>query len=151
MIMSFAYQSAARAYANVCLETDVSSVEPAHLIVMLYNGALLSIARARQHMAAKDIQRKGEAVSKAVQIIDEGLKASLEVRRGGDLARQLWQLYEYMCRRLLLASLHNDPAGFDEVTKLLSDLKDAWSRLDLEGARVSTDNIVPLTHRNEQR
>jgi len=149
--MSFAYQSAARAYASVGLETDVSSVHPAQVIVMLYEGALLAIARARQHMIARDIQQKGDAISKAVQIIDEGLKASLELKNGGDLARQLWQLYEYMCRRLLLASLNNDPSGLDEVTNLLADLKDAWSSLEAQAARVPAGAVVPLASRLEQR
>jgi flagellar protein FliS len=150
--MSFAYQSVARAYANVGLETEVSTVDPAHLIVMLYEGALLSIARAGHHMQNRDVQRKGEAVSKAIQIIDEGLKASLEIQRGGDLARQLWQLYEYMCRRLLLASVNNEQDGFDEVTRLLSDLKEAWSSLGRHAAAgMSVGNIVQMTTRTELR
>lgn len=142
--MSFAYQSVARAYASVGLETDVSSVDPARLVIMLYDGALLAIARARKHMLARDIGGKAEAVSRAVQIIDEGLKASLDLRYGGDLSRQLWQLYEYMCRRLLLASVNNDPAGLDEVARLLSDLNEAWMRLSSGGTGPRDGNVVPL-------
>ena len=142
--MSFAYQAASRAYASVGLETDVTTVEPAKLIVMLYDGALLSIAKAREHMLARDIARKGDAIGKAVRIIDEGLKASLDVRVGGELSRQLWQLYEYMCRRVLLASIHNDPTGLDEVTRLLSDLKDAWCKITPGTAPVLSGNGVPL-------
>ncbi len=149
--MIYSNQSAARAYASVGLETDVASVEPAQLIVMLYDGALLSIARARQHMTERNIQKKASSISKAVQIIDEGLKASLEVRRGGDLARQLWQLYEYMCRRLLLASVNNDVSGLDEVTRLLTDLKDAWSQLAPAAVPVLGGNVVPLQSRFDKR
>ena len=149
--MSFAFQTASRAYASVGLETDVSTVEPVQLIVMLYDGALLSIAKAREHMLAHDIARKGESVGKAVRIIDEGLKASLDVRVGGELGRHLWQLYEYMCRRVLLASIHNDPAGLDEVTRLLSDLKDAWCRITPGTMPVLSGNVVPLAARMDQR
>ncbi|MDH4190149.1 MAG: flagellar export chaperone FliS [Betaproteobacteria bacterium] len=120
----------ARAYASVGLETGVLAADPHRLIDMLYEGALLSIARAQVHMAAGHIAEKGAAVSRAVQIIDEGLKASLNLEAGGGLAQQLWQLYGYMARRLLLASLRNEAAGFDEVTRLLKDLRDAWRQID---------------------
>ena len=148
--MNFAYHSAARAYADVSLETDVGSLQPSRLIVMLYDGALLAIARGRKAMQARDLALKGESISKAIQIIDEGLKASLEVRQGGDLARQLWQLYEYMCRRLLLASIHQDLAALDEVTRLLSDLKQAWVELDERDPPVRADNVVPLALSNRR-
>lgn len=128
--MSLAFQSAARAYASVGLETDVASHDPAQLVVMLYDGALLCVGRARQALQRKDIAAKGEFISRALQIIDEGLKASLDLDHGNDLARQLWQLYEYMCRRLLQASMKNDVKALTEVERLLTDLKEAWATLE---------------------
>jgi flagellar protein FliS len=122
---------AAQAYAKVGLETGVSALPPHKLIAMLYEGALLAIGEARAHMqAGGDPQAKGGAISKAIQIIDEGLKASLDQRAGGTLAAQLWQLYEYMSRRLLLASLRNEVAGLDEVERLLRDIKEAWEQIE---------------------
>lgn len=142
--MSFAYQSAARAYASIGLETAVPSAEPHQLICMLYEGALVSISQAKQHLMKKDIPAKGMAVSKAVQIIEEGLKASLDLRAGADLARQLWQLYEYMSRRLLLASLNNEVAGMDEVLRILGDLKEAWESIDPRAAGAQNATVLPL-------
>jgi len=128
--MSIYFMNGVRAYANVALESDVGSGSPHSLIQMLYEGALISIARARACMTNGDVAGKGAAMSRAVQIIEEGLKASLNVREGGELAQQLWQLYEYMCRRLLLASLRNETDGLDEVSGLLRELKDAWERIE---------------------
>jgi len=144
MPMSLAFQSAARAYASVGLETDVASHDPAQLVVMLYDGALLCVGRARTAMLARDTAQKGEFLSRALQIIDEGLKASLDLEHGNELARQLWQLYEYMCRRLLLASMKNDVRALDEVTRLLSDLKEAWA--GIESSRPAA-NVLPLHRR----
>jgi flagellar protein FliS len=142
--MSFTYQSAARAYANIGLETGVPTAEPHQLICMLYEGALVAIAQSKRHMQNKDIPAKGMAVSKAVQIIEEGLKASLDLRAGGDLARQLWQLYEYTSRRLLLSSLNNDTSGIDEVQRILADLKEAWESIDPKAPVAKGATVLPL-------
>jgi flagellar protein FliS len=125
----FSRAAAVRAYANVGLETGVQSAHPHRLIAMLFDGALLAVARARQAMAAKDVAARGAAISKAIQIIDEGLKASL-VDTGSELASNLRALYEYMGRRLLFASLKNDAGALDEVTRLLTDIKEAWNAIE---------------------
>ena len=121
------YAMAAKAYAKVGLETGVSSADPHRLILMLYDGAILSVRKAQTHLRARNIAGKGEAASKAIQIIEEGLRASLDRNVGGAIALQLDSLYEYMCHRLLMASMGNDPIGFSEVAQLLCDLRDAWA------------------------
>src|SRR5262249_12681598 len=65
----------------------------------------------------------------AIQIIEEGLRASLDRKAGGDIAKQLDSLYDYMCQRLLAASVANDPAPMAEISKLLADLRETWSAL----------------------
>jgi flagellar protein FliS len=125
----FSSASAVRAYANVGLETDVNSAHPHRLIEMLFDGALLALARARQGMMAKDIAARGAATSKAIQIINEGLKASL-IHNGGELASNLHALYDYMGHRLLFATLKNDLGAINEVSRLLTELKDAWNAIN---------------------
>lgn len=125
----FSSAAAVRAYANVGLETDVNSAHPHRLIALLFDGALLALARARHGMVMKDIAARGSAISKAIQIIDEGLKAAL-VDGGGELAANLRALYDYMGRRLLFASLKNDLGAVDEVSRLLTELKEAWNAID---------------------
>ncbi len=137
--MNIYHMSGARAYARVGLETGAEGADPHRLIAMLFEGALMSVALARKHMLAREIEAKGMAISRAVQIVDEGLKASLNLDAGGGLAQQLWQLYEYIGRRLLLASLRNEPEGLDEVTRLLRDLKEAWDQID---PKVNAANAV---------
>ncbi len=118
--------SAVKAYARVGVETDVASANPHKLILMLFEGARLAVTTAKLHMQRNEISAKGEAISKAISIIDQGLKASLDVNAGGKLAEKLYALYEYMCHRLLLANLNNQPEMLDEVINLLRELNDAW-------------------------
>lgn len=128
-----------KAYANVGLESGLSAADPHKLILMLYQGALLAIASAKNQMQHNNIPAKGASISKAIMIIDEGLKASLNMQAGGELARNLADLYDYMNQRLLQANLRNDPAILDEISKLLSELKGAW-----EAIRQSNNETVAM-------
>jgi flagellar protein FliS len=114
------------AYANVGLETGIASASPHKLIVMLYDGALVALLSAKTNIAAGNIAAKGSAISKAISIIDNGLRASLDKNAGGEIAANLDALYDYMSRRLLHANLKNDVTIIDEVHGLLADLRGAW-------------------------
>jgi flagellar protein FliS len=80
-------------------------------------------------MEKKDIPGKGQAVSKAIEIIVNGLKVSLDMNAGGDLAERLAAVYDYMSERLLYANLHNSQPALDEVAGLLATLREAWAEI----------------------
>jgi flagellar protein FliS len=122
--MNFA--SAANAYSKVGVETAVGSADPLGLVIMLYDGAILSVNKAMAALRDRNTRVKGESISKAIQIIEGGLRASLDRKAGGAIALQLDALYEYMCRRLLAGSMRNDPAPMAEVARLLADLRESW-------------------------
>jgi flagellar protein FliS len=125
------------AYAQVGVETGVASADPHKLILMLYDGTLAAICAARLAIARGEIAAKGTAISKAIAIVDGGLKASLDVKAGGTLAERLSGLYDYMLTRLLEANLRNDTAILDEVARLLDELRGAWAQI---GQRAGTEN-----------
>ena len=129
----------ASAYANVGMETGVTAATPHKLIVMLFDGALAAIATASLEMKAKNIAAKGRAISKAISIIDSGLRASLNKSVGGQIAISLDALYEYMSKQLLQANLHNSEATLEEVKALLLDLKSAWVAIGKEPELVVAD------------
>lgn len=122
-------QIGANAYAKVGMETGVTSADPHNLVVMLFEGAMVAVSSAIQHMQAGDIEKKGAAISKAITIIDAGLRASLNKEAGGGLALNLDALYEYMSRRLLIANLKNQVQVLEEVYQLLKGLKSAWETI----------------------
>ena len=121
-----AQQNRAAAYARVGVETGVSTADPHQLIVMLFDGALKATAQAAAALDAKDIPAKGAAISKAIDIISNGLKVSLDMEAGGELAERLAALYDYMIDRLLYANLKNSKAALAEVSSLLDGLREAW-------------------------
>jgi flagellar protein FliS len=128
-------QRGVNAYAKVGLETGVGAASPHKLIVMLYDGALVAVLSALTNMKAGQIAAKGAAISKAITIIDNGLRAALDKKAGGEIAEGLDALYEYMSARLLQANLNNQPEVLEEVHKLLSDLRDAWNAIGAQGGQ----------------
>ena len=127
---------AIKAYANVGFETGINSASPHQLITLLFDGILVAISKAKQHMISQEILEKNEAISKATLLIDSGLRAGLNLEQGGELARNLDDLYNYMLNRLMLAHLNNQPELLDEVYGLLTDIKDAWTTI---GINTQTD------------
>lgn len=126
------YPSARKAvdvYAQVGVETGVAAADPHKLILMLFDGTHAALVAARLAMTRGEVTAKVAALSKAIAIIDGGLKASLDVNAGGVLAERLASLYDYMLSRLLAANLRNDVALVDEVTRLLDDLRGAWAQI----------------------
>jgi flagellar protein FliS len=121
--------SAVKTYSNIAIESKAHSSDPHKLILMLYQGALLSIASAKNQMMRKEIAAKGQSISQAISIINDGLKASLDLNVGGQLAVNLSDLYTYMIQRLLQANMKNDPEILEEVSTLLLELRGAWESI----------------------
>lgn len=132
-------RSGANIYARVGLESSVMSASPHQLIALLFSGAKTAINMARHHMANGEVAAKGKAISKAINIIDNGLKTSFDAEAGGmagaALVGNLTALYDYINRRLLYANLHNDPALLDEAQRLLDTISSAWREIDPQQAR----------------
>lgn len=132
------YRTGAGAYARVGVESSAMSASPHQLIVMLFDGAKTAIGMARHHMAAGDVQAKGNAISKAINIVDNGLRASLDAQSAGpdgaSLVANLSALYVYVVQRLLQANLRNDAVALDEAENLLDNIASAWREIGAEAA-----------------
>jgi flagellar protein FliS len=128
----------ANAYARVGVETSVNAASAHKLIELLFNGFMDAIVQARGAMRAGQIEAKGKAIGRAARIVEEGLKAGLNLEGGGRLAADLSSLYAYVGLRLLQANLRNDEAALDECARLLGPLRDAWVAI---GPQVEAGNL----------
>jgi flagellar protein FliS len=117
------------AYQDVQVTTGVDGASPHQLVTMLFDGLMDAFAQARGAMRSKNIPAKGAAIQRAVRIIDEGLKAGLNLTEGGALAADLNDLYAYVTVRLTYANLHNDESALDECVRLIEPLRSAWSSI----------------------
>lgn len=121
--------NAARAYASVGVETGAMSASPHQLIVMLFDGARAALKKAEWAIENNDTALKGQSITKAINIIESGLRAALDVEKGGELAANLDSLYDYMSRTLLQANLKSDPALIAEVDALIEQVGSAWKEI----------------------
>ena len=115
-------------YGAVQVATGVATADSTRLILMLFDGLLDSLTSARGHIEHGNIAEKGKALSRASRIV-LGLQGALDFNQGGDLARNLDDLYGYVTRRILQANVANDVAIIDEVRGLMLEIRDAWSSL----------------------
>lgn len=134
------YGHAAKAYQQVGLQSEVQEADSHRLVQLLMEGALSRIMLARAAMVDGDIARKGQLIGKVIDIV-EGLRASLDADRGGELAANLQSLYDYVNRRLLEANLRNRPEPLDEVHGLLAEIRDAWASIPMEFRRREDDAV----------
>jgi flagellar secretion chaperone FliS len=116
-------------YAQVGVETSTQGASPHRLVGMLFEGYMESIARARGAMRDGLVEVKGAAISKAVSIVEEGLRASLNRDAGGKLSQDLDDLYTYVAMRLTLANVRNDVSMLDECQRLVQPVQEAWESI----------------------
>ncbi|WP_207004593.1 flagellar export chaperone FliS [Trinickia mobilis] len=116
----------ASSYERIGIESSVLGASPHELIALLFAGARRAVRMSRMHMQSGNVAEKGKLISHAIMLIGGGLQQGLNLEKGGELARRLDGLYEYMKRRLLEANLRNDPALLDEVDNLLGTIEEGW-------------------------
>ena len=117
-------QKAAHAY----LQTQVTTTSQGDLVVMLYDGAIKFLTRAKELLLANDMAGKGNYISKALDIVNE-LDCTLNLEKGGELAANLHNLYFFCNSRLLMANLKKSPEMIDDVMKVLSGLRSAYAEI----------------------
>lgn len=122
-------QKAKQAYQQVDLESEITNASPYQLISILHKGALSALKRAEIFMQQNNIAAKGKEISKAIDIIDTGLKHALNHDAGGEIADNLASLYDYMVIRLLKANLENNVSYIQEVYLLLADIAATWQQI----------------------
>jgi flagellar protein FliS len=120
----------ASTYRTVGVETGVDGASPHRLIAMLFEGFGDAIAQARVAMSRREVETKCKAITKAVRIVDEGLRANLDHSAGGKIAQDLSALYGYVTMRLTQANVGNDPAALDECISLMEPVRSAWAAID---------------------
>ena len=130
----------ANTYKSVGLETSVTGANPHQLVSLLFDGLQQSLAAAKAAILSGDIPAKGRAISRAVRILEEGLKAGLDNDRGGDLAGNLRRLYDYCIFKTTEANLRNAVAPLDEVIGLIKPVADSWSQIKGDAAVQSYKN-----------
>lgn len=119
-----------KAYAQVDLESQLVGASPHELISILYDSASNAVLKAKIYFETGNIAKRGEMISKAINIIDNGLRSCLDHEKGLHIAKDLDRLYEYMSRTLLDCNRKSSPEGLDSVSEILSNLAMTWKEIE---------------------
>ncbi|AIJ44650.1 flagellar biosynthesis protein FliS [Comamonas testosteroni TK102] len=123
------FSRAASAYRQVGAQSGVESASPHRLIQMLFEGLLQNLNAARGAIERGEVEVKGTQLGRAVRILEEGLKGSLNREQGGELAANLGALYDYCIQRLTHANLRNDVQAVEEVVSLVEPVAQGWQEI----------------------
>lgn len=126
---------AAKAY----LATQVSTSSQGDLLLMLYDTAIRHLNQAIEKIRAGDVAGKGVLISKAINIVSE-LQECLNKDRGGEISKNLFQLYFYCNTRLLTGNMKMNTDMLEEVITILSGLRQAFAQI-----MPSSDGVASLT------
>jgi len=116
----------AAAYQAHALEIQVAGADAHRLVTLLFEGFEQAAVEAQGALSSGDTELKCRALTRTIRIVDEGLRAHLNLKAGGSLARDLLELYGYVVQRLTLANSRNDPELIAECQRLMQPLHEAW-------------------------
>jgi len=123
---------ASNAYRRLAVESAALGADRHQLISLLFSAALAAIGQARTALARGDIGAKALASSRALRLVNEGLKAVVD-RAVGEIGEQLYQLYDYCSRRLLQGHLRHEDGAYAEVAALIGEIDGAWRGIAPKG------------------
>jgi len=115
-------------YQQSDLAIQAAAANPHQLVLMLFNGLMDELVRAKSHIAARRYDRKVQSINKCIDILN-ALTSSLDFDKGGELALSLANLYDYCVYRLYDASHKLSIASVEEVEVILRNLQDGWERM----------------------
>jgi flagellar protein FliS len=118
-------QEAYLSYHSVNLGAQVAHASPVKLVLLLTDGLLEELVRARAHIEARRYELKARSLDRCIDMLN-GLSSALDLEKGGEVSENLSRLYDYCAERLYRAGVNLDPTLVDEVSGLLTTLRRGW-------------------------
>ena len=115
-------------YQESGLEIQAAAANPHQLVLMLFNGLMDELVRAKSHIAARRYERKVQSINKCIDILN-ALTSALDYEKGGELSLRLANLYDYCVYRLYDASHKLSVECIEEVEKILGNIQDGWEKM----------------------
>jgi flagellar protein FliS len=127
-----------RAYREVDRQTAVLSANGVDLVLLTYEALLRRLKQASEAFVSKDVAARGEALSRAIEVIEKGLIGSLDMQQGGQLSQQLLSQYQLWTAQILHCNMNADAALLGELIKTVEVVRSAWEQVKDETKRRAT-------------
>ncbi len=109
-------------------KTQIETANPATLILMLFDRAIVLLDKAKKEILEKDYEQKGYSLTKASEIIAE-LTVSLDTEKGGEIAASLKRLYGFVLQQIVDADKNRDTNAIDNARRVVSELRESWASI----------------------
>ncbi len=109
-------------------KTQIETADPATLILMLFDRAIVLLDKAKKEILEKDYEQKGYSLTKANEIIAE-LAGSLDMEKGGEIATSLKRLYGFVLQQIVDANENRDTNAIDNARRVVSELRESWASI----------------------
>jgi len=109
-------------------KTGVTTADPKRLVLICYDGAIGSLKIAKEKYLSGAYEDKAKVLQRAQDFIGE-LDRALDFEKGGAVARNLHELYNFMTKYIMESDLKRDLNAFDKVIGMLEDLRSAWEEI----------------------
>ncbi|MDW6093512.1 flagellar export chaperone FliS [Vibrio rhizosphaerae] len=129
-----------QAYKKVSVDSQLSAASPHKVVQMLMAGAIERLIQGKAAMIQGNIPVKGERLGKALDIIIS-LRSCLSMEDGGDIARNLDQLYEFVITQITQANHLNEPEMLDDVIDIIREIKSAWDQIPSEYHHLTSSEV----------
>ncbi|NCF70150.1 MAG: flagellar export chaperone FliS [Chlamydiales bacterium] len=128
-------------FSKTYKKQQIESASPGELVVLLYDGAIDYLTKAQNALSSDGLDRIEKFHNNLIScqnIINE-LTASLDMEKGGDIAKNLFRLYDFMYRKLVSANLDKNQDDLSSIKNMLIQLRDAWVKVtDKEAGKGNT-------------
>ena len=135
-------------YQNAYKKASVNTLDQNKLIIMLYDGAIKNASFAVEYMKSGEIEKVHNCLIKAKNIVTE-LMATLNMEKGGDVAKNLQSLYSYMFSQLIEANMEKKTQPIVVVIELLKELRVAWVEINKKSKTQSKVSQINPQHNQD--
>jgi len=125
---------------NNYIKGKLNTTSKGHLLIMVYDSAIRNLKEAQVHMQTKDIPKKGQAIDIAFKAVSE-LLLSLNFEVGGEIAKNLSSIYNFILREITGSNISNDSSKLDVPLKILKDFRETWLQvIDIEKKKSNSNS-----------
>ena len=118
-------------YGQIKNDTQTTYASPHQLMLMLFDGAIEAMSFTIGAIENNNFELRSKQNSRSITIIN-GMRECLDMETGGELADNLYSLYQYMTKELFKASYKNDAETIQNIQTMLKDIRGSWEKIPVD-------------------
>ena len=118
-------------YGQIKNDAQTTYASPHQLMLMLFDGAIEAMSFTIGAIQNENFELRSKQNTRSITIIN-GMRECLDMETGGELADNLYSLYQYMTKELFRASFKNDVDTIQNIQTMLKDIRGSWEKIPID-------------------